>query len=77
MIRLWGRLSTHEATGAKRGVVSTQMTIVLDGLNLDEIIHTGKPDADRKLCGLYLSVAERMGVPLESFGDATARLAGY
>jgi hypothetical protein len=37
---------------------------------------TGKPDADRKLCGLYLSVLDRMGVKADTFGDATAPLAG-
>jgi hypothetical protein len=40
------------------------------------IDYTGKPDADRKLCGLYLSVLNRMGVKADKFGDATAPLAG-
>jgi hypothetical protein len=35
-----------------------------------------KADHDRKLCGLYLSVMDRMGVKLDRFGDADARLAG-
>jgi hypothetical protein len=38
--------------------------------------YTGKPDADRKLCGLYVSVLNRMGVKADKFGDATAPLAG-
>jgi hypothetical protein len=33
-------------------------------------------DDARKLCGLYLSLADRMGVRLDRFGDADARLAG-
>jgi hypothetical protein len=33
-------------------------------------------DEHRKACSLYLSLMDRMGVPLERFGDATARLEG-
>jgi hypothetical protein len=32
-------------------------------------------DDNRKLCSLYLSLMDRMGVKLDSFGDATTRLA--
>ncbi len=35
-----------------------------------------KGDDRRKLCGLYLSVMDRMGVKLERFGDADQRLSG-
>jgi hypothetical protein len=38
--------------------------------------YTGRGDEDRKLCGLYLSLLNRMGVKAERFGDATAPLAG-
>lgn len=38
--------------------------------------YTGKKDADRKLCSLYLSVLNNMGVKADKFGDADARLAG-
>jgi Protein of unknown function (DUF1552) len=31
---------------------------------------------NRKMCGLYVSIAERMGVKLDRFGDATTGLAG-
>ena len=31
VIRMWGRLSAHAATGAARSVVSTQMTVVSSG----------------------------------------------
>jgi len=33
-------------------------------------------DDNRKLCSLYLSIMDRMGVKLDHFGDADARLAG-
>ena len=35
-----------------------------------------KPDASRKLCSLYLSLMDRLGVTLDRFGDADTRLAG-
>lgn len=34
-----------------------------------------KGDENRKLCSLYLSLMDKMGVPLKQFGDADARLA--
>ena len=33
-------------------------------------------DDNRKLCSLYLSIMDRMGVNLERFGDAETRLTG-
>lgn len=33
-------------------------------------------DDNRKVCSLYLSIMDRMGVKLDRFGDATTRLAG-
>jgi hypothetical protein len=38
--------------------------------------YTGRGDEGRKLCGLYLSLMNRMGVKADRFGDATAPLAG-
>jgi hypothetical protein len=35
-----------------------------------------KWDDNRKLCSFYLSIMDRMGVPLDHFGDAETRLAG-
>jgi hypothetical protein len=35
-----------------------------------------RSDGDRKLCSLYLSLMDRMGVRLDRFGDADQRLAG-
>lgn len=37
--------------------------------------YTGRAGDDRKLCGLYLSLLERMGAGLPRFGDATEPLA--
>jgi Protein of unknown function (DUF1552) len=34
-------------------------------------------DHNRKLCSMYLSIMDRMGVTLERFGDADTRLAGF
>jgi len=38
--------------------------------------YVGRGDEDRKLCSLYLSLMNRMGVKADRFGDATAPLAG-
>ena len=38
--------------------------------------YTDKGDENRKLCSLYLSIMDRMGVKLDHFGDADLRLAG-
>lgn len=38
--------------------------------------YSQKGDENRRLCSLYLSILNRMGVKAETFGDATAPLAG-
>jgi hypothetical protein len=38
--------------------------------------YADKGDENRKLCGLYLGLMDRMGVHLDRFGDADERLAG-
>jgi hypothetical protein len=38
--------------------------------------YLGKSDDDRKLCSLYLSLMDRMGVSQKRFGDAETRLEG-
>jgi hypothetical protein len=38
--------------------------------------YLGRGDDNRKLCGLYLSLMNRMGLRAERFGDASAPLAG-
>jgi hypothetical protein len=40
------------------------------------IDYLDKGDANRKMCSLHLSLMDRMGVTLDRFGDATARLEG-
>ena len=37
--------------------------------------YTDNGDDNRKLCSLYLSIMDRMGVKLDRFGDADSRLA--
>ena len=39
--------------------------------------YSQKSDEERKLCSLYLTLANRMDVKLDSFGDATQQLAGF
>jgi hypothetical protein len=38
--------------------------------------YTGRGDDNRKLCSLYLSLMNRMGVKADRFGDATSQLTG-
>lgn len=59
---------------------STKVPVLLSG-GLGGKLKTGrildyekKGDENRKLCSLYLSIMDRMGVRLESFGDADNRL---
>lgn len=61
---------------------STKLPLVQIG-GLGGTIETGrvldyldKSDDDRKLCSLYLSIMDRMGVQQKTFGDAETRLAG-
>jgi hypothetical protein len=50
--------------GGLRGTLET-------GRTLD---YTKAADGDRKMCSLYLSIMDRMGVKLDRFGDADTRL---
>lgn len=59
---------------------NTRLPLVLAG-GLGGTLQTGRTldyleagDENRKLCSLYLSIMDRMGVKLEKFGDAEARL---
>ncbi len=61
----------HEAAGAhgrRPGRHARRPAASLDYLD--------KGDDNRKLCSLYLSIMDRMGVKLDRFGDADTRLAG-
>ena len=58
-----------------------KVPVVLAG-GLGGTVETGRTldylyvgDDNRKLCSLYLSIMDRMGVKLDRFGDAEARLA--
>ena len=62
---------------------STRVPLLMAG-GLDGTIETGRVldyseagDDHRKLCSLYLSLANRMGLPLETFGDAESPLANF
>jgi hypothetical protein len=61
---------------------STKVPVLLAGglggtLETGRVLdYTGKGDDNRKLCSMYLSLMDRMGVKLDRFGDAASRLAG-
>jgi hypothetical protein len=61
---------------------STRVPVLLAG-GLGGTLETGRVldyadrgDDNRKLCSLYLSIMDRMGIRLDRFGDADTRLAG-
>jgi hypothetical protein len=61
---------------------STKVPLLLAG-GLGGTLETGRVldfteggDENRKLCSMYLSIMDRMGVKLQQFGDADTRLAG-
>ena len=39
--------------------------------------YSESPEEERRLCSMYLSIMNRMGVKLSSFGDAESQLAGF
>ena len=58
-----------------------KLPVVLAG-SLNGSLKTGRAldylndgDDNRKMCSLYLSIMDRMGVKLDHFGDAETRLA--
>ena len=60
---------------------STRVPLLMAG-GLGNTIETGRiltydnaGDENRKLCSLFLSIMDRMGIELETFGDADTRLA--
>lgn len=61
---------------------STKVPVLLAGglggnLETGRVLdYNGKGDDDRKLCSLYLSIMDRMGVKLDHFGDSDTRLVG-
>ena len=65
--------SRHDSTKVPLLLVGGLSGALATGRVLD---YTHKGDDDRKLCGLYLSIMDRMGVGRDRFGDAVARLDG-
>ena len=61
----------HDATQLPLVILGRGGGTLESGRVLD---YQGKPD--RKMCSLYLSLMDRMGVKLDQFGDSTTRLAG-
>jgi hypothetical protein len=61
---------------------STKLPVLLAGglggtLKTGRVLdYLGAGDDNRKLCSLYLGIMDRMGVKLDRFGDADARLSG-
>lgn len=62
---------------------ATKVPVVLAG-GLGGTLQTGRVldygergDENRKLCGMYLGIMDRMGVKLDQFGDAREGLAGF
>ena len=61
---------------------NSRLPLVLAG-GLGGTLQTGRTldyvnasDPNRKVCSLYLSLMDRMGAPIEHFGDATGPLDG-
>ncbi len=69
---LWSG-SRHDSSKVPLLLVGGLSSALETGRVLD---FTGKSDGDRKLCSLYLSIMDRMGVKLDRFGDADTRLVG-
>ncbi len=65
--------SRHDSTKVPLLLVGGLGGAIETGRVLD---YTSESNGDRKLCGLYLSLMDRMGVKLDHFGDADAPLAG-
>jgi Protein of unknown function (DUF1552) len=63
--------SKHDSTKLPLLMVGGLGGTIETGRVLD---YVGKDDDDRKLCSLYLSIMDRMGVQLDRFGDAETRL---
>jgi hypothetical protein len=69
---LWSG-SRHDSSKVPVLLVGSLGGTLATGRVLD---YTERGDENRKLCSLYLTLLNRMGVNVERFGDATAPLAG-
>jgi hypothetical protein len=65
--------SRHDSTKLPLLLVGGLGSTLETGRVLD---YTGRPEHQRRLCSLYLSLLGRMGVALDQFGDASSPLAG-
>ena len=66
------RTGNHEADHLPVVVVGRGGGQLRTGRSLD---YLDRPE--RKMCNLYLSMMDRMGVRVDRFGDASQRLAGF
>jgi hypothetical protein len=64
--------SRHDSSKLPMLLVGSLGGTIATGRVLD---YTGRGDDRRKLCSLYLSLLQRMGVKAEKFGDAATALA--
>jgi len=64
----------HDSTKVPVLTVGSLGGTVQTGRVLD---YLDRGDENRRLCSLYLSIMDRMGLRLDSFGDATNRLADF
>jgi hypothetical protein len=65
--------SKHDSTKVPAFSVGGLGGTIETGRILD---YSGREDHERRLCSLYLSILNRMGVPADSFGDADCQLTG-
>jgi hypothetical protein len=72
MSNMWSG-SQHDSSKVPLLTAGTMGGTLETGRVLD---YSKSGDANRKLCSFYLSIMDRMGVKLDRFGDADARLAG-
>jgi hypothetical protein len=73
MSNMWSG-SRHDSTKVPLVQIGSLGGTVDTGRVLD---YSERPDDERRLCSLYLSLMDRMGVRMDQFGDAETRLAGY
>jgi hypothetical protein len=66
--------SQHDSTKVPTITVGSLGGTLETGRVLD---YTGQSDEHRKLCSMYLSIMDRLGVTVDQFGDADSRLAGF
>jgi hypothetical protein len=72
MSNMWSG-SKHDSTRVPVLTIGNLGGTIQSGRVLD---YYGQSAGKRRLCSLYLTLMDRMGVELPSFGDATERLAG-